>query len=366
MSQNRPQLTFGELVKVVLELKEDFQKHKQLVSRLLSNKVDKPVKKRLEHKDILLQSESSIQIQSSVNKALNSSSNLNGTKEKIDIHRDLIKIEKDLLEFHEDKTETIKPINERTSKKSKRRVDNPKQNKSQKAKDESPIVSVHDSFTSQVKLEPKLEVSEEENLPAPEEKPHIEMAGSAKKRTKKINKTTVAVSAAETDNIKRSKRRRKPIPMEREPSYDSHSSNESNAASEEELGPKEKMKKKDTEKKGKKLYCKCQSAASDDMIQCDHCDQWFHFPCVGIPDEFSSIASWFCEDCFLSLNKGSVELCICGEWFEADHELVRCRNQACLKFCHPSCLNLDSEEEVSHWEEAGALCGFCDKSPDMR
>ena len=149
--------------------------------------------------------------------------------------------------------------------------------------------------------------------------------------------------------------------MEREPSYDSHSSNESNTASEA-LGPKEKMKKKDPEKKGKKLYCKCQSAASDDMIQCDHCDQWFHFPCVGIPDEFASIASWFCEDCFLSLNKGSVELCICGEWFEADHELVRCRNQACLKFCHPSCLNLDSEEEVSHWEEAGALCGFCDSN----
>ena len=364
MSQNRPQLTFGELVKVVLELKEDFQKHKQLVSRLLSNKVDKPVKKRLEHEDILpLQTESSIHIQSSENKTLNSAPNLKRTKEKIDIHRDLIKIEKDLLEFHEDKTETIKPcINDRNSKKSKRRVDNSKQNKSQKAKDESPIVSIHDSFTSQVKLEPKLEVSEEENLPAPEAKSHIELAGSGKKRTKKITKTAVAVSSAETDNRKRSKRRRKPIPMEREPSYDSHSSNESNTASEEALGPKEKMKKKDTEKKSKKLYCKCQSAASDDMIQCDHCDQWFHFPCVGIPDEFASIASWFCEDCFLSLNKGSVELCICGEWFEADHELVRCRNQACLKFCHPSCLNLDSEEEVSHWEEAGALCGFCDSN----
>ena len=234
MSQNRPQLTFGELVKVVLELKEDFQKHKQLVSRLLSNKVDKPVKKRLEHEDILpLQTESSIHIQSSENKTLNSAPNLKRTKEKIDIHRDLIKIEKDLLEFHEDKTETIKPcINDRSSKKSKRRVDNSKQNKSQKAKDESPIVSIHDSFTSKVKLEPKLEVSEEENLPAPEAKSHIELAGSGKERTKKITKTTITVSSAETDNRKRSKRRTKPIPMEREPSYDSHSSNESNTASE--------------------------------------------------------------------------------------------------------------------------------------
>ena len=110
-------------------------------------------------------------------------------KEKIDIHRDLIKIEKDLLEFHEDKTETIKPcINDRNSKKSKRRVDNSKQNKSQKAKDESPIVSIHDSFTSKVKLEPKLEVSEEGNLPAPEAKSHIELEGSGKERTKKNKK----------------------------------------------------------------------------------------------------------------------------------------------------------------------------------
>ena len=352
MSQNRPQLTFGELVKVVQELKEDFQKHKQMVSRLLGNKVDKPVKKRLDHENIfLLQPDSSVE--SLEKKSLNTSSNFNGTKEKIDIQRDLIKIEKDLLEFQEETTETEKAgNNQRNSTKcNNRMVDNPKQNKSQMTKHESPIASDQVSLNSQVKLELKREVNEEANLS--EVKPHIELSGSGKKRTRKNTKTTVDATPAETDNRKRSRRKRKPVPMERESSSD--------RGSEEDLGPEEKVKKmKDPEKKGKTLYCKCQSAASDDMIQCDHCDQWFHFPCVGIPDEFASIASWFCEDCFLSLNKGSVELCICGEWFEADHELVRCSNPACLKFCHPSCLNLDSEEEVSHWQEAGALCGFCD------
>ena len=357
MSQTRPQLTFGELVKVVQELKEDFQKHKQMVSRLLGNKVDKPVKKRLEHEDIfLLQPESPVQ--SSEKKSQNAAFNFNGTKEKIDIQRDLIKIEKDLLEFQEEKTETEKACINQRNLKSKRKGDNPKQNRDQLTKNESSTASVQVSLNSQVKLEPKLEVNEVENLS--EVKPHIELSGSGKRKAKKNTKTTVniAPATAETDTRKRSRRRRKP--MEREPSYDSQFSHDSDTGSEKDLGPKEKVKKKDPEKKGKKLYCKCQSAASDDMIQCDHCDQWFHFPCVGIPDEFASIASWFCEDCFLSLNKGSVELCICGEWFEADHELVRCSNPACLKFCHPSCLNLDSEEEVSHWQEAGALCGFCD------
>ena len=347
MSQNRPQYTFGELVKVVQELIEDFQKHKQMVYCHLNNKVDKPGKEILDHGEILLLSEK---------KSLNTP-NFNVTKEKIDIQRDLIKIEKDLLEFHEEKTDTEKTNDDqRKSNKCKRKVENQKQNRNQKIKAAVPTVQVQEAeaVDPPVKLEPKLEICEEENLPELKNH-HIELSGSRK--NKKNIQTNVSTPKPETR--KRPRRRKKPSDF-------SVSNNESDTASEEELGPKEKVKKKDQKKKEEKLWCKCQSAASDEMIQCDHCDQWFHFPCVGIPEEFTSIASWYCEDCFLSLNEGSVELCICDEWYEADHELVRCRNPACLKFCHPSCLNLDSEEEVTHWEEAGGLCGHCADSKPVR
>ena len=343
MSQNRPQFTFGELVKVVQELIEDFQNHKQMVYCQLNNKVDKPGKEILDHEDILQLSE----------KKNRNTLGFNGTKERIDIQRDLIKIEKDLLE-QEENTDTEK-TDQKKSNKCRRKVENQKQNKNIKIKDALPTVPVQEATESKVKLEPKLEVYEEENLPELKDN-LIELSGSSKH--KKHTKTTI--STAKPDTRKRSRRSKKS--KEGEPSDFSFSNNESDTASDGELGPKEKVKKKDTKKKDDKLWCKCQSAASDEMIQCDHCDQWFHFPCVGIPDEFTSIASWYCEDCFLSLNEGSVELCICDEWYEADHELVRCRNPACLKFCHPSCLNLDSEEEVTHWEEAGGLCGHCEDS----
>ena len=119
MSQNRPQFTFGELVKVVQELIEDFQNHKQMVYCHLNNKVDKPGKKILDHGDILQLSE---------NKTLNTPKS-NVTKEKIDIQRDLIKIEKDLMEFHEEKTDSEKTYDDqRKSSKCSRKVENQKQN----------------------------------------------------------------------------------------------------------------------------------------------------------------------------------------------------------------------------------------------
>nr|XP_046915597.1 transcription initiation factor TFIID subunit 3-like isoform X1 [Dermatophagoides farinae]XP_046915604.1 transcription initiation factor TFIID subunit 3-like isoform X1 [Dermatophagoides farinae] len=50
----------------------------------------------------------------------------------------------------------------------------------------------------------------------------------------------------------------------------------------------------------KKEICpKCQSVEnlSVNMIGCDSCDQWFHWPCVGINTAPSPDSSWFCAKC---------------------------------------------------------------------
>ena len=61
-----------------------------------------------------------------------------------------------------------------------------------------------------------------------------------------------------------------------------------------------------------KLYCKCRSLHNKNqpMIGCDGpCEDWYHFSCVGIPQNFRSIADWYCATCFYQLTKGSVEVC---------------------------------------------------------
>ena len=95
-----------------------------------------------------------------------------------------------------------------------------------------------------------------------------------------------------------------------------------------------------------KAYCICKSAYNKNqpMIGCDGpCQDWYHFGCVGIPQNFRSIADWYCESCFYKLTKGStkvgrpqnklcihtslskmlLQICLCDSEFEAAHELVR-------------------------------------------
>ena len=102
MPQNRPhpQLTFGELVKIVLEhlnnyekFKEDFEKHKKMVSCLLNNQANKSVNKCPNHEGIITVSDFSAQSPDN-----NRVSNFHGAIEEIDIHKDLMKIEKGLTE----------------------------------------------------------------------------------------------------------------------------------------------------------------------------------------------------------------------------------------------------------------------------
>ena len=122
------------------------------------------------------------------------------------------------------------------------------------------------------------------------------------------------------------------------------------------------VKKKSSPTKKVKVYCKCKSKYTNDspMIGCDGpCQDWYHFDCVGIPQNFRSIAEWYCEDCFFKITNGSIEVCLCGGWFEPAHELVRCKS-VCKKLYHPGCLGLDNEQMVERWEvEREGKCGYC-------
>lgn len=43
--------------------------------------------------------------------------------------------------------------------------------------------------------------------------------------------------------------------------------------------------------------CKtCEGADTEEMVQCDKCDGWFHFSCVGVSEEVAD-KSWSCTNC---------------------------------------------------------------------
>ncbi|XP_062703751.1 uncharacterized protein LOC134286189 [Aedes albopictus] len=43
--------------------------------------------------------------------------------------------------------------------------------------------------------------------------------------------------------------------------------------------------------------CKtCRGPDTEDMVQCDRCDGWFHFSCVGVSEEVAD-KSWSCTNC---------------------------------------------------------------------
>lgn len=50
------------------------------------------------------------------------------------------------------------------------------------------------------------------------------------------------------------------------------------------------------------LVCK-KSSNSKPTICCDSCDQWFHWPCVGIVIPPKTQDSWYCETCLRSQSK---------------------------------------------------------------
>lgn len=44
---------------------------------------------------------------------------------------------------------------------------------------------------------------------------------------------------------------------------------------------------------------KCLEIDTDDMVQCDICDRWYHFGCVGVTESVAD-ESWVCEGCALA------------------------------------------------------------------
>jgi len=121
-------------------------------------------------------------------------------------------------------------------------------------------------------------------------------------------------------------------------------------------------KKQSVSQEEETLYCVCKAdyRADKPMIGCDGpCEDWYHFNCVGIPQDFRSIAEWYCEGCFLSITGGTRSVCLCGGKFEPAHELIRCRGR-CRRLYHPGCLGLDNEDMVARWDKEGrGQCGFC-------
>lgn len=41
---------------------------------------------------------------------------------------------------------------------------------------------------------------------------------------------------------------------------------------------------------------KCNAGDNDRMVQCDKCDQWYHYDCVAVNSGVANI-SWNCEGC---------------------------------------------------------------------
>jgi hypothetical protein len=52
------------------------------------------------------------------------------------------------------------------------------------------------------------------------------------------------------------------------------------------------------EKDPNQLFCLCKKRANNLMIQCDKCDEWFHFGCVGMTKEKAkNLDSYYCPNC---------------------------------------------------------------------
>jgi len=148
--------------------------------------------------------------------------------------------------------------------------------------------------------------------------------------------------------------------MKQEPLDDYPQENEASDASDDDEDEEDFAEEMEGSAKNK-AYCTCKSAYNKNqpMIGCDGpCQDWYHFGCVGIPQNFRSIADWYCENCFYKLTKGDTQICLCDAEFEAAHELVRCKAR-CGKLYHPGCLGLANADKVQEWEGEGGQCGYC-------
>ncbi|KAI8072901.1 hypothetical protein BC940DRAFT_291894 [Gongronella butleri] len=81
------------------------------------------------------------------------------------------------------------------------------------------------------------------------------------------------------------------------------------------LEPQDKSADEKPKKKGKHLYCICRKPyeASQFMIACDRCDQWFHGACIGINEKDGEfIDLYFCDKCSKETGKSTSWKPKCG------------------------------------------------------
>ena len=138
---------------------------------------------------------------------------------------------------------------------------------------------------------------------------------------------------------------------------------------------KSKNIKKDIEgEKENEIDCKCKSPSFGQMIECNICNNWFHFECVKI-DEFNIPKKWICEHC-KSLKKGKRKLIglkrnkpknikkdIEGkedkDCFKSkspyNGKMIKC--DKCKECFHYGCVKIEEGKEPKEW-----ICEKCKKN----
>lgn len=305
MSQNRGQYTFGQLVTVVEDLKivvENLKKEFELYKSKIDNRIGSFEKHsssesfieapqiKVESSEHVLDSYTEEEMTEVGSRKVQKSQE---PENSFQVQRDLLKIEKDLLESSFVESKSIGK--------------NPKTHKPKsKSKDDStiyPIVKYEEESEQNVKLEPVAESESCKKLSYPP--PKRKSISNVKKEELKSNTRMTENSC--TEKKRKSHRKRKNILRNKFKYKDFDMSGSSEDDEDIETDDEEDEVKP---KKPAKLYCKCKCPDSkDDMIACDGpCQDWYHFECVGIPDNFRSIAMWYCEDCFLKETDGCVEV----------------------------------------------------------
>ncbi len=89
------------------------------------------------------------------------------------------------------------------------------------------------------------------------------------------------------------------------------------------------------------------------MIQCDSCDEWFHFRCVGLTS-YKATDLWVCTTC-LQHNKQYKQPATCATCDKAnDSKVIRCKQ--CFTVHHTSCVNIQDDLVPSDWVCDNCVC----------